>query len=150
MNAYLIAQDLARWLINTRKLSIHGGFDDNPRKELIDGRFVDVPRLEGDKIGKNTWNLIGLMSANFENLEHVDISREGFGLYLPAIFERLACPRLKTLQLHGISESKHQAVQLEPEVLSINPYRSVGDTSNQLNGGLVESGTNESPNIETT
>jgi hypothetical protein len=110
VNDYLIAEDFANWLTKTRNLSIHGGFDDGRR-------YGDGSRHGDERNNERTWNLISQMAASFEDLEQVNINRESWGLYLPSIFKRLACPRLKALELHGISEWKHGPVQLELEVL---------------------------------
>jgi hypothetical protein len=110
---YLIAFDFAEWLTNTRHLSIHGGFEYR-RMFDNDSRLTDVTSND------RTWNLISRVVANFQDLEQVDISREGWGLYLTHIFKWLTCPRLKALDLHGISEWKHGSVDLEPEVLELS------------------------------
>jgi hypothetical protein len=108
-NSYSVAEDLADWLTNTRKLVIHGGFED--------GRtFGDESEGDTPPGNERTWSLIRRMATNFTNLEHLELSRECYGLYLPDVFKWVKFPRLKTLILHGISEAKHEAVELNPEV----------------------------------
>jgi hypothetical protein len=111
-STYLVVEDFADWLTKTRQLSIHGGFKNDSRLSN-----------DGMMRSERTWSLLRRMAANFEDLEKLDICRESWGLYLPPIFKWLACPKLKKLDIHGISEWKHGSIELEPEVrisLTIN------------------------------
>jgi hypothetical protein len=101
----MIAEDFADWLTETRHLTIHGGFEN-----------VSVSDTDHNVGNERIWSLIRCMVTNFKALEQVEISREGWGLYLPPIFEWLACPQLKTLQIHGISEWRHGPIGLQLEV----------------------------------
>ena len=96
--SYLVAMDFADWLTRTRCLSIHGGFDGNGKKDNI-----------------HTWALIRLIVARYEDIEHVQLAREGC-LHLVHILQWLNFPKLKKLDIHGISEWKHGNVELELEV----------------------------------
>jgi hypothetical protein len=105
VDSYVVAKNFVDWLTRTRQFSIHGGFE-------------DVSTLDNDgKMGnERTWGLLRRMAAKFKDLEKLEISREGWGLYLPPIFKWLACPNLKKLDIHGISEWKQGSIELEPEV----------------------------------
>lgn len=102
---YLVAQNFADWLTKIRYFSIHGGFEN-----------VSVSDREGKMGNERTWSLLRRLVAKFEDLEQVEISREGRCLYLCPILECFTCPNLKTLQIGGISEWKHGPIELGPEV----------------------------------
>lgn len=102
---YDVAKDIGEWLTRTKSLFIKGGFEGS-----------DSSR-ESDLMGnERTWSLIRQIIANFKNLEHLYISREGWGLYLAPIFKWITCPKLKTLEIHGISEWRHRPIELELQV----------------------------------
>jgi hypothetical protein len=105
VNNYLIAEDFVDWLTKTRDVSIHGGFE-----------AVSASDEDGKMGNGRTWSLVRRMTAKFEDLEHVTINREGWGIYLPAILKWLACPKLKTLHMNGISEWRHGPIELASEV----------------------------------
>ncbi|KAF2032737.1 hypothetical protein EK21DRAFT_60360 [Setomelanomma holmii] len=103
-NNYSVALDFADWLTRVRYLSIHGGFE-----------CVSASDRAGKMGDSRTWSILRRMMAKFEDLEQMALNREGWGLYLPPIVNWLACPKLKTLQIHGISERKPGPLELEPE-----------------------------------
>lgn len=104
-DSYLVAEDLADWLTRTKRLSIHGGFS-------------DLHEPDGTRVvtNKHTWSLLRRIAANFTDLEHLSISRECWGLYVPSILQCFNCPKLKVLNVNGISEWKDGSVELEREV----------------------------------
>ena len=97
---HLVASDFARCLTRIRYLSIHGGFENNQNRTHR----------------ASTWALIRRFVRYCSDIEHLRLSREGWGLYLADVFKWLDCPNLKTLSLRGISLSKHGRVELELEV----------------------------------
>jgi hypothetical protein len=96
---FSIALDFVSWMKKVRCLKVHGGFD-KPYNE-------------------HTWALIRKIVQDMREIEHLCISREGWGLYLGPIMEQVDIPRLKKLHVHGISEMKDKAVVLEPKVFPI-------------------------------
>jgi hypothetical protein len=102
--AYSIAEDLADWLTNTRRLTVDGGFSD------------ETP---GDtRLKELTYILIRRMTANFANLGHLNIRRYSGGTNSSSVFKWLDCPRLKTLEMQGVFEvnENDESVELAPEV----------------------------------
>jgi hypothetical protein len=96
---YAAAMDFASWLTRTRCVSIHGGFDSR-----------------GKEGNTNTWALIRRIVAKYEDLEHLRLNREGWGLHLAHIFKWLNAPNLKKLDIHGITKWKYGNAKLEIEV----------------------------------
>ena len=94
---FFIANDLVTWLTKVRCLKIHGGFE--------------------GKRNAHTWALIRNVTQHMRELEHLSISRQGWGLYLSPIIEHLEIPSLRKLNVHGVSETKGGAVVLERKVL---------------------------------
>ena len=95
-NRYDIASDFAKWLTNVRCLEFHGGFE--------------------QPATRYTWKLIREMTTSMQNVEHLVLSREGWGLYLGSIMSDVDFPRLKTLNIHGISEWKEGLLVSDPKV----------------------------------
>jgi hypothetical protein len=96
---FSIANDIVSWLTTVRCLNVHGGFE-GKRNEL-------------------TWALMGNAVQRLPELEHLCISREGWGLYLGPILEHLDIPSLRALSVSGISETPNGAMVLEPKVGSL-------------------------------
>ncbi|KAF2709129.1 hypothetical protein K504DRAFT_295783 [Pleomassaria siparia CBS 279.74] len=107
---YLVASDFAHWLTRTRCLSIHGGFQNSRQDRTCNA---------------STWALIRSFVANCRDVEHLQLSRESFGLYLDPIFKWLDFPNLNTLSVHGISKWEHGKVELEPEKRRTAPFKSL-------------------------
>jgi hypothetical protein len=78
---YMVAEDLVDWLTKTTYLTIHGGFKD--------ASSSDADGIVGNE---RTWSLLRRMMANFKALERLEISREGWGLFVPPLFEWILCP----------------------------------------------------------
>lgn len=95
---FFIANDFVSWLTKVRCLQIHGGFD-KPHNE-------------------HTWLLIRNVVQHMREVEHLNISRQSWGLLLGPIMEHVDLPLLRKLNIHGISEKKDGAVVLEPKVLA--------------------------------
>jgi hypothetical protein len=106
--AYSIAENLADWLTNTRKLTVDSGFKD--------AFFLDTNRSE------RTLTLIRRMCANFANLGHLHISRYNCGTNSTSVFEWLDCPRLKTLEMQGSVELNDKSVELALEVTYLDSF----------------------------
>ncbi|KAF2467331.1 uncharacterized protein BDR25DRAFT_234971 [Lindgomyces ingoldianus] len=114
-----IVNDFARWLTRVRCLSVHGGFEE---------KFNNP----------HTWALIRNLVVNMREVEHATISREWFGLYLGPIMRNIEFPKLRELNIHGISHSKKEITILDPKkhrtasftALSISDYEeSPGSTA---------------------
>jgi hypothetical protein len=101
-NNYSVVMDFAYWLTRTRCILIHGGFDSKGREE-----------------NTRTWDLIRRFVAKCKDIEHMQLSREGWGLHLVQILKWINFPKLKKLDIHGISEWKHGIVELELEVCTL-------------------------------
>jgi hypothetical protein len=71
--------------------------------------------FEGTLHREHTWNLILRFSKNMKELQHLRLSREGFGLHLQHITPYMArFPELRRLSVHGITEAeKMQKSDLE-------------------------------------
>lgn len=111
-DSYVVVEDLTEWLANTRCLSISGGFTIRAENHQGPG---------GRTVGRNEriWSLLRRITTNFGCLEHLYISRELWGLYLPPILQSVNCPKLKLLNVHGISEWKDGPVELGIEVRNL-------------------------------
>ncbi|EMD97558.1 hypothetical protein COCC4DRAFT_75024 [Bipolaris maydis ATCC 48331] len=97
-----IAKDLAKWLTRVRCFECYGGFETSNQK---------------------TWDLIQKMMQKLESLQHWKLSREGWGLHLQPILNA-SIPKLRILDLHGISKCKESSLLLDPKL-----FRSASFTS---------------------
>ena len=96
------AIQVASWLKNVRCLSIHGGFDGE--QNVL------------------TWLSIRTFARFLRRLTHLSICRCSWGLHLTPMMELIQFPSLKRLRVDGISETKHKAVVLKPEVRSFKMF----------------------------
>jgi F-box-like len=97
MEDFSIANDFVSWLTKVRCLKIQGGFE--------------------GKHNEHTWTFIRNGVRHMRELEHLSISRGGWGLYLRPIMEWIDIPSLRKLEVYGVSETEDGAVVLEPKVL---------------------------------
>jgi hypothetical protein len=93
---FSIANDFVSWLPRVRCLSIHGGFE---------------------RRNEHTWAFIRNAVQHMREIQHLSISREGWGLYLSPIVDTIDIPSLRILDIHGISRTTNGVVRLEPKVL---------------------------------
>jgi hypothetical protein len=89
-----IANDLASWFTQVRCLRIHGGFER----------------------GQYTWDWIRNVVQHMPMVDHLAISREGWGLHLDPIIQNLNFPFLTKLDIHGVSAARSRLV-IDPKVL---------------------------------
>ena len=109
-----IVEDLAHRLTQTRRLSIHGGFQ---------------------TAAKGTWSVIRTAVAHMPLLEEVHLHREGRGLCLPDVFEALgSAAHLRVLHLGGISPTPHS---VSWGAFKVRPANSVANSANCYSKGPV-------------
>lgn len=91
-----IVTDLMCWLTSVRHLHFYGGFQGSQSHDL--------------------WGLIRAAGEHMKRVESLSLSRQYWGLKLQQILDNVEIPSLKSLTLHGISESPESPVTLDAKV----------------------------------
>ncbi|CAO2654477.1 Nn.00g112100.m01.CDS01 [Neocucurbitaria sp. VM-36] len=102
---FRILKNILQGLTNLRCLNIHGGFKAKVSNEQM-------------------FTILRNMPCASPHVEHLVLNREAWGLYLKDITNNIQFPRLRSLQVHGISKYKGD-LTLDPKKLHTASFTSL-------------------------